>query len=91
MTRHDFLIVEDNPPWAGYCLWAEFASGLNDVALARRAYVEGIFIAPGAVFLSNDIRSMAKVEWRAGMRISLACADDSIFVVFLQAELAGAF
>ncbi|MBN9448332.1 MAG: hypothetical protein J0I67_15690 [Bosea sp.] len=58
----------------------------DDLALARRASEQGIFIAPGTVFLP-DRRSGELDAGPSGMRVNVAYADDPAFVAFLQKEL----
>ena len=62
-------------------------SGLDDLALARRASEQGIFIAPGTVFLP-DRRQLELDGGLNGMRVNVAYADDPAFVSFLQSEMA---
>lgn len=71
----------------GYYLWVALPSGLDDLALARRASEQGIFIAPGTVFLP-DRRQLELDGGLNGMRVNVAYADDPAFVSFLQSEMA---
>ncbi len=71
----------------GYYLWVGLPSGLDDLALARRASEQGIFIAPGSVFLP-DRRHLDGEERTASMRVNVAYADDPALMAFLEAELA---
>lgn len=71
-------------PAGGYYLWAELPEGTDDLALAARASRQGIFIAPGAVFLPEKGRP------RPGMRINIAYVDDPQFIRFMREELARA-
>lgn len=70
----------------GYYLWVGLPARLDDLALARRASEQGIFIAPGTVFLP-DRRSGELDTGPSGMRVNVAYADDPAFVAFLQKEL----
>lgn len=66
------------PPSGGYYLWAGFAPGVDDLALARAASEQGIFIAPGSVFFPE--RHLIQ----PGMRVNVAYADDPRLIGFLQ-------
>jgi DNA-binding transcriptional MocR family regulator len=70
----------------GYYLWVGLPSGLDDLALARRASEQGIFIAPGTVFMPERHQPEGD-ERTTGMRVNVAYADDPAFMTFLQAEL----
>lgn len=70
-----------SPAGGGYYLWAELPDGIDDVALAREASREGIFIAPGSVFFPD------KAQVRPGLRINVAYADDARFLNFLRTNL----
>lgn len=69
------------PPSGGYYLWTELPEGIDDLALARRASQQGIFIAPGSVFFPERDKT------RPGMRINIAYADDPAFVRFIRQEI----
>jgi DNA-binding transcriptional MocR family regulator len=59
-------------------IWADFEPGLDDLALARRASDQGIFIAPGTVF------SPDRQQTRPGMRVNIAYGDDARLMRFLH-------
>lgn len=61
----------------GYYLWVDLPEGTDDLALAREASRQGIFIAPGSVFFPDRTRI------RPGMRINVAYADDPRFTQFI--------
>ncbi|KFC66851.1 Aspartate aminotransferase [Bosea sp. LC85] len=71
-------------PTGGYYLWADFAHDVDDLALAKQASEQGIFIAPGSVFFPD------RQQTRPGMRVNIAYADDPRLIRFLQsAPLSG--
>ena len=65
-------------PCGGYYLWAGLPPGTNDLAFARQASEQGIFIAPGSVFLPE------RQQADPGMRVNIAYADDPRLIRFLQ-------
>lgn len=65
----------------GYYLLAEFPPDVDDLALARRASQEGIFIAPGSVFYPD------RGTGKPGMRVNVAYADDPRFSQFMAHNL----
>lgn len=69
-------------PSGGYYLWTELPPGTDDLALARKASQQGIFIAPGSVFFPE------RDKIRPGMRINIAYADDPAFVRFARQSIA---
>ena len=48
LARHGFRTLA--PPGGGYYVYLLLPEGVDDIALARRAAAEGIFVAPGSVF-----------------------------------------
>ncbi|MFN3985122.1 MAG: PLP-dependent aminotransferase family protein [Rhodocyclaceae bacterium] len=66
------------PCGGGYYLWGELWPGTDELALARRAAQEGLFLAPGSIFRPD------KSEHRAAIRINIAYADDPLFINFMQ-------
>lgn len=65
-------------PEGGYYLWADFKPDLDDLAIARHASGQGIFIAPGSVFFPD------RQQNRPGMRVNVAYGDDPAFIRFLK-------
>jgi DNA-binding transcriptional MocR family regulator len=65
------------PSTGGYYLWANLDPGIDDLEFARRAALEGIFIAPGSVFFPDRRHA------RPGMRVNVAYGGDPTFVQFL--------
>ena len=65
----------------GYYLWTGFPPEVDDLALAKRASQEGIFIAPGSVFYPD--RGMGQ----PGMRVNVAYADDPRFSQFMAQQI----
>jgi DNA-binding transcriptional MocR family regulator len=70
----------------GYYLWVGLPARLDDLALARRGSEQGIFIAPGTVFLPEKRREESDGDPN-GMRVNVAYAENPTFVAFLQREL----
>lgn len=70
-------------PTGGYYLWADLPAGTDDLALARQASEQGIFVAPGSVFLPD------RSQDQPGMRVNIAYADDPRLIRFLQTALPG--
>lgn len=62
----------------GYYLYLMLPDGIDDIALARRAAAESIFIAPGSVFCLSKGNASAQ-----GIRVNVARADDERFYDFL--------
>jgi DNA-binding transcriptional MocR family regulator len=65
----------------GYYLWVELGKVKDELALARQAAANGIFLAPGAVFYPNR-----QAPYPA-MRVNVAYASDARFLRFLQNSL----
>ena len=70
------------PPSGGFYLWALLPSGTDEADLARRAIDQGIFMAPGAVFVPD------RIAGEPAIRINVAYASDQRFLAFLGAYLA---
>jgi len=68
-------------PTGGYYLFLKFPSGVDDIAYARTAARDGLFIAPGSVF------SVDRASTAAGMRVNVARADDPRFYDYLSRTL----
>lgn len=70
-------------PTGGYSVFLQLPLQTNDIALAREAAREGIFIAPGSV-CSPDQHSA-----RRGIRVNVAHAQDPRFYDFLSRAKVG--
>jgi DNA-binding transcriptional MocR family regulator len=66
-----------SPPTGGYYLWSRIPGGLDDLAFARTAAANGIFIAPGTMF------SPDRSDHSDHMRVNVAYADDPRFLALL--------
>lgn len=66
------------PYTGGYYLWARLPAGLGEMALARQAAAQGIFIAPGAVFYPD------RTPGEPAMRVNVAYASDERFRSFMK-------
>ncbi|WP_372657710.1 PLP-dependent aminotransferase family protein [Hydrogenophaga sp.] len=62
----------------GYYLWVELPPPLTEMALARKAAANGIFLAPGAVFYPN------RAGGKPAMRVNVAYASDPRFLRFMR-------
>jgi DNA-binding transcriptional MocR family regulator len=62
----------------GYYLWGELGEGQDELALARRAAKESIFLAPGSIFRPE------KSEAPAAIRINVAYACNPQFLQFMK-------
>ncbi|WP_440996630.1 PLP-dependent aminotransferase family protein [Arhodomonas sp. SL1] len=69
------------PPAGGYYLWCPLPEGMDDVALARRASAEGIFLAPGTLFRQPD------GPGPPALRINICYATDARLLDFLRREI----
>ena len=71
------------PPAApgGYYLWGELPDGIDEADLVRQAAEQGIFLAPGTLFLPT------RTATAPAMRINIAYADDPRFIAFLGDRL----
>lgn len=67
-----------NPPSGGYYLWGELPDGIDESDLARRAAGQGIFLAPGTVFMPDRGTN------RPAIRINIAHANDQRFLDFIR-------
>lgn len=65
----------------GYYLWCLLPEGTDEIALTRRASLEGIFLAPGAVFYP-DRKSSAPA-----IRVNIAYANHPKFRAFMVKAL----
>lgn len=65
-------------PAGGYYLWCPLPEGVDDVALARRASEEGIFLAPSSIF------TLDREAHRPALRINVAYAEDPAFLDFMR-------
>ncbi|PWC37902.1 PLP-dependent aminotransferase family protein [Azospirillum sp. TSO35-2] len=72
------------PPAApgGYYLWGELPDRIDEAELVRQAAEQGIFLAPGTLFLP------ARTTTTPALRINIAYADDPRFLAFLGDRLA---
>ena len=73
-----------HPGTGSYYVWAQLPDGVDEFELARAAAAEGIFIAPGSVFLPD------RHESAGALRVNVAYAGDPSFVDFMQRHLAAA-
>ncbi|MBT9490659.1 MAG: PLP-dependent aminotransferase family protein [Rubrivivax sp.] len=64
----------------GYYVWIELGPSQDELALARDAAAQGIFLAPGAVFYPDR-----QAPYPA-LRVNVAYANDPRFLRFLQAH-----
>ncbi len=64
----------------GYYVWIELGTALDELALARQAAAQGIFLAPGSVFYPDR-----QAPYPA-LRVNVAYASDPRFLRFLQAH-----
>jgi DNA-binding transcriptional MocR family regulator len=71
-------------PAGGYYLWCPLPEGVDDVALARRASEDGIFLAPSSIF------TLDREAHRPALRINVAYADDPAFLDFMRSACEGA-
>lgn len=71
------------PPAApgGYYLWGELPDRIDEAELVRQAAEQGIFLAPGTLFLPT------RTATTPAMRINIAYADDPRFIAFLGDRL----
>jgi len=58
----------------GYYLWVRLPEGVDDIRLTRHAAGEGIFLAPGSVFLPQPSNSAV-----SHLRLNIAYVDDPRF------------
>lgn len=65
----------------GYYLWGELPGHIDEAELVRQAAEQGIFLAPGTLFLP------ARTATAPAMRINIAYADDPRFTAFLGERL----
>ncbi|MEX2628617.1 MAG: PLP-dependent aminotransferase family protein [Tistlia sp.] len=73
-------------PAGGFYLWCPLPEGLDDIALARLAARQGIFLAPSSIFaVPGDYRTAPAI------RINVAYADDPAFLAFMAEVRAGEF
>lgn len=71
-------------PAGGYYLWCPLPEGVDDVALARRASEDGIFLAPSSIF------TLDREAHRPALRINVAYAEDTAFLDFMRRVCNGA-
>lgn len=71
------------PPAGGYYLWCPLPAGIDDVALAKQAAEQGIFLAPSSIF------SLDRTEHRPSLRINVAYASDPRFLGFIEQTCGG--
>jgi DNA-binding transcriptional MocR family regulator len=69
------------PPSGGFYLWTVLPAEVDEADLARRAIEQGIFMAPGTVFMPDRIAAGPAI------RINVAYAGDQRFLEFLKAYL----
>lgn len=72
-----------NAPVGGYYVWVGLPPGVDEFDLTRAAAEQGIFIAPGSVFLAEK-----NVPAQA-MRVNVAYATDPRFLEFMRQQLSG--
>lgn len=80
LTRTGVRVHPADP--AGYYLWVELDKAHDELALARRAAANGIFLAPGSVFYPDR-----QAPYPA-MRVNVAYASDPRFLRFVQSSVA---
>jgi len=71
------------PPSGGFYLWTRLPAGIDEAEFARRATEQGIFLAPGSVFMPD------RIAGEPAIRINIAYASDRRFLDFLKSQLAG--
>lgn len=70
------------PPTGGYYLWCPLPDTIDDLALARRAAAEGIFLAPGSLFRQGE------QPQPPALRINIAHAANKQLLDFLKNTIA---
>lgn len=68
------MALEPEAGGEGYYLWVRLPAGVDDIALTRHAAGEGIFLAPGSVFLPEPPGSAPR-----HLRLNVAYVDDPRF------------
>ncbi|MEH6641142.1 PLP-dependent aminotransferase family protein [Vreelandella glaciei] len=69
-----------HPPMGSYYVWCPLPKGVDGLELARKASLQGIFLAPGSLFtLGND-------ETGNALRINIALANHPLLLKFLKEE-----
>ena len=69
------------PRDGGFYLWAELPPGTDELELCRSAARQGIFLAPGSVFVPD------RKATEPALRINVAHASNPDFLSFLQSSL----
>lgn len=68
-------------PRSGYYMFPSLPLGTDDIALARRASNEGIFLAPGSLFHIDQMNSCPSI------RINIGRADDDRLFEFIKRSI----
>ncbi len=69
------------PHGGAYYLWCRLPAGMDEIALARQAAAEGIFLAPGRVFYPD------RKSGTPAMRVNIAYASHPGFLGFMRGVL----